>query len=295
MNKKNKFFPYIFISPAIFLVVIFFIVPVVIALFLSFTNMDLNGLADYGKIDFIGLTNYKEIFMDKEFLKAVSNTIFYLLVGVPTVIITSLTLAILINASYDKFASFIRGVFYMPSITNIVAVSVVFIYIYNPKFGLLNYLLGFIGIKPISWLFGGPIISKISLIILASWRAAGVSMIIFLAAIKGVSREFYEAAEIDGANKIQQLIKITLPLISYAIFFVSITTIIGWIQFFDEPLIMTQGKPLNETLSIALFIYNKGFKFNKFGYSATASLILLISIMIITIVQFQVKNRIEKD
>lgn len=295
MNNKNKLLPYLFISPAIILVLLFFIVPVVIALIISFTNMNLSGLSNFSKITFIGLTNYKDLFTDQDFLKAASNTIFYVLVGVPIVITLSLSLAILINLENSKFATFIRGVFYMPSITNIVAVSVVFIYIYNPKFGLLNYILNIFGIKPISWLFGGPIISKISLIILASWRAIGVSMIIFLAAIKGIPRDFYEAAEIDGANKLLQLYKITLPLLSYAIFFVSITTIIGWIQFFDEPMIMTDGKPLNATLSVALFIYKNGFKFNKFGYSATASLVLFISIMIITVVQFQVKKRLERD
>lgn len=295
MGNKNKLLPYLFITPAILLVLIFYIMPIVIASIISFTNMDLKSLADFSKIEFIGFTNYAKLFGDDVFLKSIGNTVFFVLLGVPLVVFYSFSIALLINYRDSKFFSLIRAVFYMPSVTNIVAVAVVFLYMYNPSFGLLNFLLGKIGIGPINWLLGGPIISKISLIILAAWRASGLNMIIFLAALKGVPKEYYEAARIDGAGSFKQLVKITLPQLSYSIVFVSITTVIAWLQFFDEPMIMTEGNPLNATLSVVLFIYRNGFKFNKFGYSATASLVLFAGVMIITLLQFQVKKKLESD
>lgn len=294
MNKKNRLIPYLFVAPAVLLVFIFYIFPFVIALIISFTNMDLKGLADFSKIKFIGSSNYYRLFKDDIFVKSIMNTMFFVFFGVPVVVIYSLFLALLVNFRESKFFTAMRSVFYMPSVTNIVAVSVVFLYMYNPVFGLLNFLLGKVGISPVYWLTGGPIISKISLIIMAVWRASGLNMIIFLAALKGVPKEYYEAAKIDGAGPPQQLLKITLPQIFYAVMFVSITTVIGWIQFFDEPFIMTDGNPLNGTLSIALFIYKNGFKFNKFGYSATASLVLLAGIMLVTMIQFQISKKFDK-
>lgn len=295
MGNKSKSFPYFFIAPAIILVLVFYIMPIIIAAVISFTNMDLKSLADFSKIEFIGFANYVKLFSDNVFLKSIGNTAFFVLVGVPIVVFCSLSMALLINYGESKFFNFIRAVFYMPSVTNIVAVAVVFLYIYNPAFGLLNFLLGKVGISPVNWLLGGPIISKISLIILAAWRASGLNMIIFLAALKGIPKEYYEAAKIDGAGKMAQLKKITLPQLSYALVFVTITTVIAWLQFFDEPLIMTEGNPLNATLSIVLFIYRNGFKFNKFGYSATASLVLFAGVVVITLLQFQLKKKLERD
>ncbi len=268
--------------------------PIVIAGVISFTDMDLKGLADFSKIDFIGITNYLQLFKDKSFLKALFNTAFYVVIGVPLLITFSLTLALLLNFSESKFFTFLRGLFYMPSVTNIVAAALVFSYIYNPTFGLLNHFLGAIGIDSnINWLFGGPYISKMSLIFLALWRGIGFNMIIFLAAIKNIPKTYYEAASIDGASGFKQLSKITLPMLKYAISFVAITSIIGWIQFFDEAFIMTDGKPLDGTLSLSLFIYKSGFRHNDFGFAGASSIILFLIIICITIVQFKIKEKYE--
>jgi multiple sugar transport system permease protein len=140
-----------------------------------------------------------------------------------------------------------------------------------------------------------PTMAKISLIALALWRAIGVNMIIFLAALQGIPKTYYEAAQLDGANGWKQLTKITIPLLRYAIFFVSITTMIGWLQFFEEPFIMTKGGPLDSTTSVALFIYRNGFQLSKFGYAAAGSFILFIAIIIVTIIQFKLQKNKEID
>ncbi|WP_086313326.1 multiple sugar transport system permease [Enterococcus sp. 7F3_DIV0205] len=287
--KKSKS-PYFFIAPAVALLLVFSIIPIFIAVTISFTDMSLAGLADFSRINFVGFDNYLNIFSDKVFGQAMFNTAYYVVIGVPLVIISALALAIMINFGENKFFSFMRLVFYSPSITNTVAVSVVWMYLYNPTIGLLNHLLSYINVGPIMWLTD-PSTSKFSLIIIAVWKAIGLNMLIFLAAIQGIPKEYYEAAEIDGANKWQQILKITIPLLKFSIFFVTVTTLIGWFQFFDEPFVMTKGGPLDSTLSVALFIYQRGFQYNKFGYAAAGSVILFIAIIIVTSIQMKIQTK----
>ncbi len=286
----NRHTPYFFISPALILLILFSLIPIVVAFVISFTDINLTGLADFSKINFIGFENYVNILQDPIFLKSIGNTLFYVIVGVPLVIVCSLAIAIMINFSQAKIFQFFRLIFYTPSITNVVAVAVVWSYLYNPQFGLFNYLLSLIDLPPVPWL-QDPTIAKISLIILAVWRAIGVNMIIFLAALQGIPKEYYEAAQLDGAGNFQQLFKITVPLLSFAIFFVSVTTLIGWLQFFEEPFVMTKGGPLDSTNSVALFIYQNGFQFSKFGYAAAGSFILFIAIIIVTLLQFRLQRK----
>jgi len=149
-------------------------------------------------------------------------------------------------------------------------------------------------IPAVPWL-QHPVSAKISLIILALWRAIGTNMIIFLAALQGIPKAYYEAASLDGANKWQQLFKITVPMLKFAIFFVTVTTIIGWLQFFEEPFIMTNGGPLDSTTSVSLFIYRNGFQFSKFGYAAAGSFLLFIAIIIVTLIQFRMQKVKNED
>jgi multiple sugar transport system permease protein len=261
-----------------------------IALVISFTDMDLAGLADYANIKFIGLQNYKDVLSDPIFRKAILNTLFYVVIGVPLVIVCSLGVALLINFGTSRFFKIFRVVYYLPSVTNVVAVAVVWFYLYNPAFGLFNYLLKLIHLGPVPWLTD-PVVAKISLIFLALWRAIGLNMIIFIAALQGIPKTYYEAAQLDGATRLQQLWNITLPMLRFAIFFVSITTMIGWLQFFEEPFIMTNGGPLDSTTSVALFIYRNGFQLSHFGYAAAGSFILFFAIIIITLIQFRFQNK----
>lgn len=282
--------PYFFIAPALILLFVFSLLPILVALFISFTNMDLAGLADYSNLKFVSFDNYKSVLTDPVFLKAIYNTLFYVIIGVPLVILCSLTIAILINLGTSRIFKAFRVVYYLPSVTNVVAVAVVWTILYNPTFGLFNYLLKAIHLPAVPWLTE-PTVAKVSLILLALWRAIGLNMIIFIAALQGIPKSYYEAAQLDGATTWQQVRHITLPMLRFAIFFVSITTMIGWLQFFEEPFIMTDGGPLNGTMSVALFIYRNGFQLSNFGYAAAGSFVLFIAIIAVTLVQFKLQNK----
>lgn len=293
---KSKKAPYFFVAPALILLIMFSIIPIFIALFISFTDMSLAGLADYSRIEFLGLENYSRIVADPTFLKAIYNTIFYVILGVPLVVLFSMGIAILINMGNGKFFSIMRLVFYSPSITNIVAVAIVWSFLFNPSdsIGLFNRMLGTIGIGPIGWL-QDVAVSKISLIILAVWRGLGINMLIFSAALQNIPRTMYEAAELDGASKWQQIRFITVPQLKFSTFFVVVTTLIGWLQFFEEPFVMTEGGPLNSTLSVSLFIYRNGFQLNNFGYAAAGSLILFVIIILATMVQLKIQRKQDEN
>ncbi|MYL48251.1 ABC transporter permease subunit [Halobacillus litoralis] len=278
-----------FISPAVLLLSLFSLIPILIAFFISFTDMNLKGLADWSSVSFVGLENYQSLFADDKFIKSIFNTIFYVIIGVPLVIICSLSIALLLNYGTSKLFTMFRAVYYMPSITNIIAVAVIWGYLYNTEYGLFNYLLSLLTVENVPWL-QEPTIAKISLIILAVWKGIGINMIIFLAALQGIPKSYYEAAEMDGANRLQVLFNVTLPLLRYATFFVTVTTLIGWMQFFEEPFVMTDGGPLDGTISIALFIYKEGFQFSEFGYAAAASFVLFAMIIIVTMIQFKFRK-----
>lgn len=292
---KSRLAPYVFIAPAFLLLLLFSILPILLAVFISGTDLRLAGLADYSRVNWIGFQNYADILVDPTFRKALVNTFIYVIIGVPLVVVFSLTVAILITIGDNKFASFTRVLFYSPSITNIVAVALVWMFIFNPSqsIGLLNRVLALMHLGPIGWL-QDPSIAKLSLIILAVWRAIGINMLIFAAAIASIPANLYEAAELDGANTRQKVMRITIPQLGFALFFVVITTIIGWLQFFEEPFVMTDGGPLDSTLSAALFIYQRGFQLNNFGYAAAGSVILFLIIIVATVIQMRVQNRESK-
>ncbi|MGD7044527.1 carbohydrate ABC transporter permease [Jeotgalibacillus proteolyticus] len=281
--------PFIFIAPALVILILFSLIPIMIAFVISFTDMDLKGLADWSNISFIGVENYANLLGDAVFHKAVYNTFFYVVIGVPLVIFFSLGIALLLNYGKNLVFTVFRAVYFMPAITNIIAIAVVWGFLYNTEYGLFNYLLSLADMDKIPWL-EHPVIAKLSLILLAVWKGIGINMIIFLAALQGIPNSYYEAAKIDGAKRWQILFYITLPLLRYAIFFVTVTTLIGWLQFFEEPFIMTQGGPLDGTVSMALFIYQRGFQFSEFGYAAAGSFVLFIVIIIVTLLQFKLRK-----
>lgn len=291
LSKVNKYkYPYLFIAPTVILLTLFSLIPIVVALVISFTDMNLKGLADWSKINFIGISNYAKLFQDELFIKAMLNTLFYVALGVPLVIFISMGVAMLLNHGTNWVFKTCRLLYYAPAVTNVVAVAVIWGFLYNTNYGLFNQILSLFGVNPVPWL-QDPLIAKVSLVILAVWKAIGINMLIFLAALKGIPQSYYEAAEIDGASRWQRLRFITFPLLRFSTFFVTITTLIGWIQFFEEPMVMTQGGPLNATTSMALLIYQNGFKRSNFGYAAAGSFVLFVIIIIVTVIQFKFKQK----
>lgn len=200
-------------------------------------------------------------------------------------------LALLINSGGERKAfSVLRAVFYSPSITTMVAIAIVWLYLYNPSIGLLNHIIGLFGMEPVKWLTD-PEMSKNSLLILSIWKNMGINMLIFLAALQSIPKELYEAAAIDGADGKNKLFRITLPNLKFSFFFVIVTTLIGWFQYFEEPYVMTDGGPLNSTISMAQFVYQSGFYSSRFAYAAAASIVLFVLIFVVTLFQQMIQAR----
>jgi multiple sugar transport system permease protein len=288
----TKLTPYVFVTPALLCIVAFGVLPIAVAAVVSLTNLDIGGLAHYGNIRFVGLANYRALFRDPVFWQSLRNTALFVGIGVPSILISSLTVAIALNRSQSRFFRALRVFYFFPAITAIVAISLIWGYLYNTQFGLLNYLLSLVGAGPVQWL-SDPLIAKFSVALVAIWRASGLDIVIFLAALQSIPDEYYEAASIDGAGEWRKIFDITVPLLKFAIFFVTVTTLINWMQFFDEPYVLTQGGPVHATTSVSLYIFQQGFSFNQFGFASAASIVLFAIIAFITTAQLRVRMRAE--
>jgi multiple sugar transport system permease protein len=286
---RQRIAPYGFIAPAMVLLIAFGVLPIAVALLVSFTDMNLAGLGNWSRIQFIGVENYVKLFGDAAFWQSLGNTAFFAIIGVPSVIILSLIIALALNRSQNRFFRMLRSFYFVPAITAIVAIALVWGYLYNTQFGLFNYLLSLVGLPPVQWL-SDPVVVKFSVAAVAIWRGLGLNVIIFLAALQGVPKEYLEAASIDGAGSIRRTWSIVIPLLRFAIFFVTITTVIAWLQFFDEPFVLTKGGPLGASTSIALFLYQKGFSSSQFGYASAGSVVLFAIIAIVTLIQLRARR-----
>jgi len=272
--------------PAFTAIFMFFFLPVIAALFISFTDLDIYALGDLSKTRFIGFNNYLRLFEDPLFWTALKNTFYFVLVAGPLSISISLGAALLLNSKLIRFKSLFRLTYFMPVVTTLVAVAIVWRFIYHPKFGILNFLLNFLGLNPIDWL-GDPNWAMPAIILMAVWKGFGYNMIIFIAGLQNIPEYLYEAAVIEGANRWQQFKSITLPMLAPTTLFVSIITMIGFFQLFAEPYVMTQGGPLNKTLSIVLYMYQEGFRWWNMGYSAAIAFVLFFIIFLGTLLQFK--------
>lgn len=279
-------------APALTAIFVFFFIPVISAFVISFTDFDIYAIGDYSKFRFTGLDNYIKLFDNPLFWKALKNTFFFVVVSGPLSIAVSLGAAILLNSKLVKFKGVFRLVYFMPVVTTLVAVSIVWRFIYHPEFGLLNYGLSFIGIDKIDWL-GDPNWAMPSIIILSIWKNFGYNMIIFIAGLQNIPEELYEAAHIEGANAWQRFTKITLPMLAPTTIFITIITMIGYFQLFAEPYIMTQGGPLDSTLSIVLYMYQEGFRWWNMGYSSSIAFVLFVIILAGTLLQMWYQKKKE--
>jgi multiple sugar transport system permease protein len=281
-----------FLAPALLAIGIFFFVPVGAAFLLSFTDFDIYSLGNFDFARIIGFRNYLQLINDPLFWKALKNTLYFLLVGGPLSVAVSLGAALLLQSKLVRFAGIFRTAMFAPVVTTLVAVAVVWRFVYHPRFGLLNYALSLIGAGSIDWL-GDSAWAMPALILMAVWKNFGYNMIIFLAGLQNIPQEYYEAASIDGAGKLQQFRSITIPMLAPTTIFISIITMIGYFQLFAEPYVMTQGGPLNSTLSVVLLMYQQGFRWWNMGYSAAIAFVLFAFILAGTLLQSWLQKRLE--
>jgi lactose/L-arabinose transport system permease protein len=280
---KNTVIGWSFIIVATLMICLFYFYPMIQALIMSFQSGTGTNLT------FNGFDNYARLFHDPTFIAAVKNTVIYLIVQVPVMILLALFLSVLLNNPKLRFKGFFRTAIFLPCVTSLVAYSVIFKYLFGVD-GLINMMLMKVSLitEPIQWLTD-PFWAKIAIIIAITWRWTGYNMIFYLSALQNIDHSIYEAAKIDGASAFQQFFKITIPMLKPIILFTSITSTIGTLQLFDEVMNITQGGPGNSTITISQYIYNLSFKYTPdFGYAATVSYAIVIMIVIFSIIQFKV-------
>jgi multiple sugar transport system permease protein len=274
-----------FAIPYVLLFAVFMAGPILVALVTSFTDMRVTDIRNPLDIEIIGIDNYMAVLTDARFQKAAANTAVFVLFGVPLTIVLGLAAAVGLNQAVVKFRTLFRVGFYLPVVTSIVAIAVVWRLLLGQEVGLVNAVLSTFGIDGPGWL-SDERYALWSIIGVAAWRNLGFMMVIFLAGLQTIPKDLYEAAEVDGANAWQRFKGITLPLLRPTLLFGFVITGIGYVQFFEEPYVMTEGGPLNSTLSMALYTYNQ-FGFGNYGYTAAAAFVLFIAIATLTLVQFR--------
>ena len=280
-----------FLAPALGLIGVFFFLPVAAAFLLSVTDFDLYAIGDLANARFVGLRNYAALLRNSLFWTALQNTFYFALVGGPLTVAASLGAALLVNSKLVRLRGLFRTIYFIPFVTTLVAVAIVWRYLYNPQYGLLNYALGAFGVEPVNWL-GDPRWAMPSIILLAVWKNFGYNMLIFIAGLQAVPEELYEAAAIDGAGPVRRFWHVTLPQLAPTFFFVGVVTMIGYFQLFAEPYVMTQGGPLKSTTSLVLFMYEEGFRWWRMGVAAAIAFILFLLILAWTALQLRVERRL---
>jgi multiple sugar transport system permease protein len=288
MNTQRA--AWILAAPALVVIAVFFFVPVCAALALSLTDFDLYALASLKNLRFVGLDNYLQLLRTPLFWKALWNTLVFVAAGVPLSIVASLGAALLINSKLAWFKPLFRTVFFAPVVTSMVAVAVIWRYLYHTRYGFINYALDGLGIDPVDWL-GDPRTSMPAIVIFAVWKNFGYNMIIFLAGLQSIPSDLYEAAELDGAGRLGLLRHITLPALAPTMFMVSILTMTGYFQLFAEPYVMTQGGPLQSTVSVLYFMYEQGFKWWNLGSATAVAFVLFVLMFGVTLLQLRFAGR----
>ncbi len=281
---RDGFWAAIMLAPNLIGFLMFTLIPVIASFFLSFTSYDI-----ITPMKFIGLNNYKEMIGDPIVAKILWNTIFYTIVTVPVGITISLGLAIAMNQKIKGITAF-RAIYFMPVISSMVAVAMVWQWLYNPEFGLLNTLLKLIGIRGPNWL-SDTTWALPSVMITAVWKNLGYNMMLFLAGLQGIGQDYYEAATIDGANKWQQFRFITWPLLSPTTFFVTIMSLIGSFQVFDLVMLMTKGGPNRASSVLVHYIYENAFQFYRMGYASAVAYLLFACVLITSIFNLRMQKK----
>lgn len=278
----------LYLAPALTLIAIFNIYPIFKSLAMSFYT-DYNIFT--GEVAEYGLDNFTQIFADPNFFRSIKNTFFFVLGVVPTSIVISLGVAIML-IRIPKLSDFFRSVYFLPFVTSTVAVSIVWNWLYHTNYGLINYFLSFIGIDPISWLTD-PKFSIIALVIMSVWKGLGYNIILFIVGLNNINKNFYQAAEVDGASSLQQFTNITVPLLSPYILLVSIIGVINSFKVFTEVYSLFAGRPgpAGSALTMVFYIYEKFYTEYQYGVASAAGIVLFLIILVFTLLQRFVSSR----
>ena len=263
-----------FLAPALGALAVFFALPVAAGFALGFTDFDLYALADARNLRFVGLENYARWLGDAGFWRAFANTVYFVALGTPLSVGASLGAALLLCARSARAQAFFRTVYFVPVVTTLVAVAVVWRFLYHPRLGLAN--------RALAWL-GDPATAMPALILLAVWKNFGFNMVIFVAGLQSIPERLYEAARLDGASRWQELRRITLPMLVPTTAFVVLMTLIGHFQLFAEPYVMTQGGPEDSTRSLVLLLYEQGFRWWNLGQASAISVLLFAVVLVPTL------------
>ncbi len=290
LERQQSRAAWFFVGPALTLIAVFFFIPVLGGFVLSLTDFDLYAVGAPGTARFVGLRNYVQTISNPLFLGALRNTFYFVLVGGPLSVLASLLSALLLSSKLVRGRALFRTVYFAPQVTALVAVAIVWRYMYHPRYGLLNHLLGVFHIAPIDWL-GNPHWAMPAIILLAVWKNFGYNMLIFVAGLQSIPEELYEAAAVDGASPWHRFVHVTLPGLAPTFLFVGITTMIGQFQLFSEPYVMTQGGPLRATTSLVLLMYEEGFRWWRMGVAATIAFILFAITLAGTLLQMRLQAR----
>ncbi|WP_100374717.1 carbohydrate ABC transporter permease [Bacillus sp. FJAT-45037] len=287
-TKKSTFKAFLYLLPALIILGTFNIYPIIRSFLMSFYT-DYDFFND--EVFAYGFDNFVYLWNDPAFHRSVWNTIIFVLGVVPASIAISLVIAMLLSSKI-KFRSLFRTIYFLPFVTSVVAVAIVWRWIFHSDYGLMNYFLGFVGIDPIRWLTD-PTYAMPALIILSIWKGLGFNIIIFLAGLQNIDRQYYLAAKVDGASKWEQFKTITLPLLSPTMFFVSIISIINSFKVFDEIFALFGGQPGpgGSTLTVVYYVYQKFYEEWQFGIASAAAYILFMIIFLFTLVQLYIGKK----
>jgi ABC-type sugar transport system permease subunit len=275
-----------FAAPFVILFLVFLAFPIVASFALSFTSFGTRDLQNPVGATFVGLQNYANLLSDPKFWASLGNTVYFVVVGVPITLAFGLLIANTLNRGITRFRTAFRVGYYLPVITSIVAIAVVWRFLLNPDVGLINMILGTFGISGPAWL-ADPVLAMPSIIAMAVWRNLGFAMIVFLAGMQAIPAVLYEAASIDGAGRWQLFRSVTLPMLRPTILFMTVITTIGYLQLFEEPFVMTGGGPLDKTLSVTMYMYQQGFTFFHQGYASAIAYVLFVIVAIVAFLQFK--------
>lgn len=277
---------YLFILPTYLCYIIFVLLPFIAVIFLSFTKYDILSAPK-----FVGLDNFIEIFSDTRLLSVIINTVYFATFAVIFNVLIGLILAIMLNRRLSPALSyFFRLAYFLPVIVSYAYTSIIWQWLFSKDTGVVNYYLNLIGIPSLGW-FADPKLALNTMIFMDVWKACGFAMVIFLAGLQNIPKEYYEACEIDGANAMQTTLKITVPLLTPTILLNIIIYMLGCLQIFDPMNIITQGGPGDSTRSMVMYIYEYGFQRFQMGYASAISLLFLIAISILTAIQFKTSKR----